>query len=114
MFFDEFDKILRRIAGQCRFTEMQILGNKILGPCVNVCKITPTAAGDDDFAPDFGVMLDDQDSFVPFARLDSAKQPRRSTADDDGVINHFLNGYSNLLQPSPFADMPQCRLRSIS
>ena len=87
MFFDEVNKIRGSISRQRRFTKMRVLRDKIFGPCVDICKITPSAAGDDYLAANLGVMLNDEHPFPMPPGGNSAKQPGRTTADDDRINN---------------------------
>ncbi len=68
---------------------MRVLRDEILAPDMNIRKVAPPAAGDDDLAPNLGVMLDNQHLFPAFAHFNSAKQPGRTAADYDRVVFHL-------------------------
>jgi hypothetical protein len=80
MFFDQRNKILRRVTRQSGFTKMRIFGNKIIWRSVEISEITTPAAGNDNFASDFGVMLQQQNLTPAPAGRHSAKQPGRARA----------------------------------
>jgi len=87
VFPDQLDEILRRISGECRFTEMRIARDEILGPCVDVCEVTASATRDNYLSPHLGVMLKHQDSAPTLSRLDRTKKPGCTAADDDKVVS---------------------------
>lgn len=89
MLLNEFDEIPRRVAGQRRFAEVRIAGNKIFGPRVDIRKIAAAAARDKNFAADLRVMFDDQNAPPAFSRFDRAKKAGRTAADNDAVVLHL-------------------------
>ena len=90
MFADEFDEIFGGVTRQRRFTKVRILRDEVFRRGVEICKIAAPAAGDNDLAPDLGVVLNDQ-RFTPApACLGSAKKPRRAPANNDHIKFHRL------------------------
>ena len=64
---------------------MGVVRNKVLGRSMDVGEIASTAAGDDDLTSDVNIFFDHQNTTAALARFYRAKQPRRSTANDDYI-----------------------------
>jgi hypothetical protein len=85
--FDEFDEILRGVAGERGFAEVRIGGEVVLRACIKVGKVATPAAGNLYLFAYTVSPFDDQNLAPAFACLDSAKQPCRAAANDDDIFS---------------------------
>ena len=57
VFVDEGDEVFRRVATQCRYAKMKILGEEVFGGGVNVREVASATARDPDFFCGLGGMV---------------------------------------------------------
>ena len=93
---DQRDEIALRVARQRRAGEVRVGGDEARGIVgVEVGEVAASAAGDEDFRADFGIVLEHQDAPAAPASMHGAVEPGRAGADDDGVKLHCFGHESS-------------------
>jgi hypothetical protein len=77
---------------------MRVGGEEMAGRGVDVGEVAASAAGDQDFASDPGIVLEDEDAPAPFARFDGAHQSGRAGADDCYIEGRGRHSVSSLAE----------------
>src|SRR5690606_41042424 len=83
---DQSDKILRRIAAKRGLGEMLVSGKIAISRRVDIGKIAPATARNQDFLPRLFRMVDEQHLPPPLPRHRRTHQPRTASAKNDGII----------------------------
>ena len=72
MFFHERDEILGRVSSERGFREVWICGDEIFRRAVNVCEVTASSAGDEDFFANALGVIEKCDAASALAGFDGA------------------------------------------
>jgi len=83
--FDQRQEIARSIAAERRLGEVRIGRNIAIGRGLNVGEIAPPATGNQDLAPRFVGMVDQQHPPPALARRERTEQPRRARTQNDDI-----------------------------
>ena len=100
VFFDQRNKIRRRVPRQRGLGKVRIRGNEILRPAINIREIAAPAAGNQNlFADAFG-MFEHSHAPPALARLNRAHQSRSATAQESKhqISASFISQFSSCTQ----------------
>ena len=89
--FDLFDEVLRRIPRESRAAKTGIFRNEIFGLRITIGEVATTAAGDTNFFAQDRSVIDDCDALAALCDLRRTKQARGAGAQDDNIVEGFLN-----------------------
>ena len=93
---DQFDKVPGLVEGQRRLGKVFVFRKEIPRSAVEICEIAPPAAGDEDFAPGLGVVVQQRHPAAALPGHGGAHQPRRAGPQNNhielaGRCGHELN-----------------------
>ncbi len=85
VFFDEGDEVRRCVAGESGFREVFVGADEILGVAMDICEITASTAGDEDFLADAIGALEDCNAATAFTGFCGAEKPSRASTKNESV-----------------------------
>ena len=83
---DQLDEVRRGVARQRRLGEMRVGRKVAVGRGVDIGKVAPPAAGDQDLAANFIIVIEQQHPPSALAGGGGAEQPGGAGTEDDGVV----------------------------